>query len=466
MKAFKMFLVATLCIITQSFACAENKEDKISLAIEQILSSDNLENTWNHWEFLEKEISETILALQKESVEIRENFEDYIFRNVTSNKELTNAILSMLSLKTDLNVWQKRLVEKFLIRCEKNRSFLSSENKEKLKKVKDLYLKNSQSSYLLLKGKSTEVRDLEDFTMINYNYFIMKNSKDGQKFLTQEILNKNPDVICLEGVFSNEDAEFLYSVFQNNYAYFYADIESNNPNLNTGLFIASKFDIVHPGMHFCQDVPYFDFFITGDKALVHFYILDLQFTAEKSFFKGLLDRLNEENEKSPLLGIVCGNMGEPFKSPENLEFETSSFALLLNNQIAKDVLLINEKFLLNKDEGIYSSFLQWRVTLQEGHYAKQVFSGGDLIATYRCPTVAYCDNSSDKKGRSKVSVDVGVEKDEAGNNKASAKGKYEYTRESEKGARCKFSGEVEGSVNDKGKASCEARLKAEIDYKK
>ncbi len=466
MKVFKMFLISMLCITAQSFANDfdfDSSGNRISSTIKQIVSSDNFEKTWTLWRSLEKEISEYTLALQKEPLEARKNFEDYIFTN-TINEKFISPILSMLSVKQELNIWQERLVEKFLFQCEKNENSLSLEIKEKLKKVKDLYAKNGKASYLFLKGGSQNADDLTDFTILNYSFSNLKNSDDSLKLLTEEIFGKIPDVICLEGVFSTEDANLLYTIFKEKYGYFYTDIESNNPNLNSGLFIASKFEIVKPGLHFFQDIPYFDFFLKTQKQTVHLYLVDLQFETEKSsVIKDLLKKLNEENDKSPDLGIVLGNMGTPFKRLEDLKIKNPSFALILeNSSAASNFTLKNEVFVLNESSGIFSSVVEWWVKLQN-HSPLFLKNGNNSEIESKDLPWYYVGDRDSSGGRAGVDVGVSVSKDDEGNTKAEASVECDYTYKGEDGTSVKGYVETSGSVDTEGKTSGSLEVGIHID---
>lgn len=226
----------------------------------------------------------------------------------------------------------------------KNR-FAASQNKELLLKMSELPRKDR---FLYLKGKNTTSNKLNEFTILNCNFFALKNSESKREI--EKILTKNPDILCLEGVFLNEDVNFLFSRLKENYAFFYVDIGSIQSGKNSGLFVASKFVIERAQMQFFQELPCFDFFVMNNQkeTMGRVYLFDSQMTKNSNIEK-FLESLKEDNLKSSIPVLICGNLD---KDSKDLRTELPTFTWLLQ-----------ERFFLKQNSVI--KFKNWPLELNE-----------------------------------------------------------------------------------------------------
>jgi len=363
MKLFKIFALTIFTLsLKGSFACSFevdkyvlSSEKRIKESIEQVLSSENFKKAPDLCLFLEKEISETMLALEENLAEDgKKDFTDFVLKNVINNQSLNSYFLNFAILNTEpvsieLSAWQNRALEKFLNIYKNNGSLISNEDKELFKKT-DLVKKE----FLYLKGKDIASDKMNDFTILNYNYLALNDFE--KKSFAKEVLAKNPDVICLEGVFLKEDAELLYDQLKKNYEHFYVDIDSDSINLNSGLFVASKFAIAQPQAHFFNGFSCFEFFVLNNQnelmGLV--YLFDLQLMNKgSSDIEKFLKGLNNENLMDLIPVLICGN----FRENKGSQIKISTFTWLLQDYLFMDqnmVKFTNEQFRLNGNDGIFS----------------------------------------------------------------------------------------------------------------
>lgn len=445
MNLFKIlgFIIFTLNFCESFPGLSEDirsSENRIKDAVEKTLTSDK--NISDLCFFLDKEISETLLELEIESASAeKESYNKFIWENVTNNKTLNTLILK--TSLNDLNSWQNRVLDKFLPEKVTLSPGLDKETFRKVKLIK-------KDRFLFLKGENNCTEELDNITLLNYNYLAFKGSEEATA-LIENILSKNPDLICLEGVFLNTDAKFLYDQLKENYTYFYVDINSDSTNLNSGLFVASKYAIAEPQVHFFDELTCFDFFVMNNQKdpIAQIYLFDLQLLdKDSSTVERFIQRVSNENLKSSVPVLLCGNL------KEEQQTKSTNFTWLL-----QDCLGINETMIKFKSElfgfkgnaGVISKVKNLLYKENNSNYIEN----HDL-------QIQLCGDKKDgAHGKVGISVEEKNKKKEA-----SAHGELSYSKTTSSGATVSASVEGKVEVDDKGKTSQSVKGSVEIGFKK
>lgn len=440
MKLFKIFALAVLGLslcgsLAYTSDLVQASESRIKEAMEKASASEM--NAVDLCVFLDSEISETLLALEMKLDNAEKgSYDKFIVENIINNKALNNLILK--TPVKDLNPWQNRILNKFLPEKE------DAQSKDLFRKAKLM----KKDRFLCLKGKNTYPDKLHSFTLLNYNYLSFKGSEEADP-LIKDILFQNPEVICLEGVFFNTDADFLYNQLKDNYAYFYVDIKSESSYLNSGLFVASKFPITEPQVHYFDELTCFDFVVMNhqNEPMGQIYFFDLQLMDNNSsMVESFMHKVSNVNLQNTVPVLLCGCLNE--------KGQNSTFTWLL-----QDCLDVNDGIIKFRSEffgfkgniGLFSIVNQ--VLYRKTSSNKRIMNDGYCIQL--------CGNDQDgTHGK------VGVTVEEKNNKKeASAHGEISYSKTTDNGL--KFTGSAKGTVtvDDKGQKSHSATLNGEIDFK-
>lgn len=192
-----------------------------------------------------------------------------------------------------------------------------------------------------LKDKKTNKRE---FTLFNMNICFLPGelplffggvapAAERVSGIASLILNQNPDVICLYEVHEVNSAYALYQKLKKDYAYFYLDIGPSFLEMNSGLFVASKYKVVDPlfkpfyylGMQNQINKGYFSFKIVDeDKTIAQIYTTHLQpyrKNVDEEIRKAELNEiienihLNYTTEVSYPI-VLCGDLNIPWGSEE------------------------------------------------------------------------------------------------------------------------------------------------------
>lgn len=147
------------------------------------------------------------------------------------------------------------------------------------------------------------------------------------------ILNQNADVICLYEVHEVNSAYALCHKLKNDYAYFYLDIGPSFLEMNSGLFVASKYKVVDPqfkpfhylGMQNQINKGYFSFKIVDeDQIVAQIYTTHLQpyrKNVDEEIRKAELNEIIENIHLNYTIKIsypivLCGDLNIPWGSEE------------------------------------------------------------------------------------------------------------------------------------------------------
>jgi len=156
------------------------------------------------------------------------------------------------------------------------------------------------------------------------------------------IKEKDPDVVCLYEVHEIDSAYELLNRLKGEYAHFYIDIGPNFLEMNSGLFVASKFEVKDPEFKPFQYLEmqdqinkgYFEFkVVDGEKIISKIYTTHLQPYRKKVDEKIRKKEIEEiiqdiqlemeENQKYPV--IVCGDLNIPWNSMEYVDSQLKEF---------------------------------------------------------------------------------------------------------------------------------------------
>lgn len=181
----------------------------------------------------------------------------------------------------------------------------------------------------------------------------------------QFIKDSNADVICLQEVFEEEPALALKELLKDDYHYFYLNIAPKNfgfnpalLNINSGLFIASKYPISHP--HWCK---YTDTCIeTAQRGFFAFEVENrlkkvciVTTHLESSIVPGMAESIREKQLKQMLHHldekfkehktvppvIVCGDLNIYWGANEPSDEVIKTFFQDPHNEYRKEVTLDN-----------------------------------------------------------------------------------------------------------------------------
>ncbi len=222
--------------------------------------------------------------------------------------------------------------------------------KDRVGFIQRVIASHSRKPYSYLPGKGPCKKQLTNFTLLSLNVcFLPENQplilggilpwKKRIKGILTKITRVEPDIVCLQEVFDDEAASVLFTALSKKYSHFYLKIGPRNfgfneqtLGVNSGLFIASKYEITHPTFTLFSETPtpmnrgVFDFIIQGEKGKkAHIYTTHLEpFSStpgpefrEKQLRKILQKIQNDLQE--PISCIFCGDLNISFGSKEQGE---------------------------------------------------------------------------------------------------------------------------------------------------
>lgn len=285
-------------------------------------------------------------------------------------------------------------------------------------------LENTSSFVYYQSGNALEKfsTNEQDYSILNIGMPIIE-----EEIIIQEIMNENPDVVCLSGVFKEETAYILFQQLKNIYSHFYITEQGLDLSENKFL-IASKYSL--------NDVKY-----TPEKcetfASIHFLI---------------------KNGSNCIGHVQQTNLRAPFSSKEILKhihvkplfINHNPTPSLLSQKIKFPKKFKSENSLLDLNSTKESSFILLTIVKSKTCLSSQTPELNE--ASY-----LLCKQNQDKE--SYVEYDISASQDSNGN--ASAKGGLDYTQESKDGSRFSvgIEGEVKRDKNGDTNASVEVRAK-------
>ncbi|MEC7839378.1 MAG: endonuclease/exonuclease/phosphatase family protein [Chlamydiota bacterium] len=176
------------------------------------------------------------------------------------------------------------------------------------------------------------------------------------------ISEKDPDVVCLYEVHEIDSAYELFLKLKKDFAYFYIDIGPDYLEMNSGLFVASKFKIENPEFKPFQyremqeqiNKGYFEFtLVDEDSAFAKIYTTHLQpyrkridEQIRKKEIQEIIDDIVQDNVSCPV--ILCGDLNIPWNSNEYFD---SGISTLFYDNYTDGIEVVDES------NRTYSAFL-------------------------------------------------------------------------------------------------------------
>jgi hypothetical protein len=479
MRLFKTLVLVFSFIFTVNISYAEVSIEESLLSsktqIDQLINqmTTTTENFSALFKSLNEEIEDALSDLQyddsPEKIKLSKDFNDYLVDKVFQNKSFLKSFFRNFKMN-ELDRVENRFLIKFLNSVDKT----SFENEELI----SFFNKQIPFPHFIRLGKNIVYNSEESsqFSILNFN--IDDYIEKPESFFS-EISNKNPELICFEGVFSSTDAEFLFNKLQENYSFFFFDIGTTQTSqLNTGLFIASKYMIGQMKNQNIDGVSCLDFsLIYRGNKIRHIYVCDFQFNEEKiSSMEKIVNKLNNDSPESEVPSYFCANFGKPLKDIfMNQNYRSSNASSLicklqdvLDNPAEKALNDKNETIQINGHIGVYYSVEKTCCAKQCNNYMndpcleKSSFKGRidddffDEPHNYKCRKKNNNNSSNNKDdgfhGHADLMAKEKIDKNGKLSSEANGIVEQHYTHTTESGVSFSAQVSAEAKINSSGKA--------------
>jgi endonuclease/exonuclease/phosphatase family metal-dependent hydrolase len=343
-------------------------QDRTTERIQQIIETAKEEDISGKmlrpWNRLSNEITSAFRVLfyisdnnpdcQEEAVKGMEKFKRFLHASVIKNKELYDSLMTYVQKSFQenelLSPYEREGVYSLL------HSFNAVGFQEKIISLKSFFSTKERHAFIRLESPTVinEVQKPEELSVLTLNACFMPDAfpylyggatlpwQERVKSLSEEVINTNADVVCLQEVFSEDAFYALYDELKNDYKYFYGligprflGLSFQSVGMPSGLFVASKYPIQNPQFNVFKDrgfpmnQGFFDFIVNKSREISsHIYVTHMQSLNDKKFIKvralqskQIIEKIQKDAAKSKDLipYVLCGDLNVPFGSKEASE---------------------------------------------------------------------------------------------------------------------------------------------------